>query len=257
MAAVLAGTSLGIAGVAPSDRTADMPNSWLVLYNANDLMSFVWADWYAQKWDIPRDQLIGLDVPSTEKIHVDDFNARIFTPVQNVLNNDPDLKARIMGILVGYRVPGNFYKDETHPPLQSGGGWSVANNLCDMHYSAWYKRPNPHYFAAYSITQPRLTKASLGTDCYITARLDGPAIEDVIALTNRALAISAATTPLPKTERISYDDVELGAPGGDEWTGLRFSTERDNTSLPAWMYPWEPFESQNIAAPSQSAICFS
>jgi len=78
-----------------------------------------------------------------------DFQNTIFDPVRNHLNANPDLKAKIMGILVGFRVPGNFYQDSTHPPQSGNGGWSVSNNLQDLAFSTWFKRTNPHAFAAY------------------------------------------------------------------------------------------------------------
>ena len=39
--------------VDPAQRTADMADSWLVLYNTNDASSVTWAAWYQAERGIP------------------------------------------------------------------------------------------------------------------------------------------------------------------------------------------------------------
>ncbi len=241
-----------LAQIPSSQRTADMPDSWLVLYN-NDPASGgpAWKDWYIQQWGIPPENTLGLTVSSDERVTRDHFHARVFNPVRDFLNGRPELKAKIMGILVGYRVPGNFYLDATHPAGQAGGGWSVANKLTDMVYTTWYKRSNPHTFIAYSSPNyTRLTKASLTADCYLTARLDGPTLADVQAMTLRAKALTDAQSPLPTAECLYYDYLDIGAPAGDEWSALRATVQSSFLTIPAWRFPWRAYESENESMPS-------
>jgi len=246
------------AEIPATERTADMPDSWLVLYNADPASEGpAWVQWYIQQWGIPSENTLALQVPADERIHRDTFRSQIFYPVRNYLNANPSLKARIMGIIVGYRVPGNFYLDDTHPPMQGGGGWSVTNNLTDLTYDTWYKRANPHTFvASASPNTTRLTKAALSTECYLTARLDGPSLAAVTALTERARAISDSPSPLLSFEHLYQDFVDIGAPAGDEWPALRAAVQSPYTNTPPWRFPWLQYESENEPMPS-CALAFS
>lgn len=249
-------------GVVPSERTTSLPDSWLILYNTNNTDSISWKNWYIQQWNIPVTNVFGLDVSNNEKIHVNDFINQIFNPLQNHLNSNPELKSKLMGIIVGYRVPGNFYSDSNNPPLQGGGGYSVSSNLRNMTCSNQYKVINPHYFGAYY--QPattRLTKATLTQDHYLTARLDGPDLDKVKQITIRARILHNRSSPLPIDDKLYYDYKDQCAPG-DEWTGLKFTVEgvnpgdRDHTAKPKWKFPWIEFESETDNTPN-CALRFS
>lgn len=248
--AMLAGAEAETATlVDPADRTANMPDSWLVLYNVNSTVSLAWRDWYLGQWDIPIENALGLDVSTAERILFTEFEARILNPVQAHLAAHPDLASRIMGIIVGYGVPGNCYASEDSPPLQSGGGWSIASNLQDLSSSTWFRRPNPVAFVAYASTKPQLTKATLPANIYLSARIDGPDIGQAAGLTGRARAISLATGPVPETDKLHYDFEDIGAPAGDNWLALKYATERPLTSSPEWFYPWHAFESETDTTP--------
>ncbi|HUW81825.1 MAG TPA: PKD domain-containing protein [Phycisphaerae bacterium] len=231
----------------PDQRTADMPDSWLVLYNLNHADSVAWKDWYLAQWDIRTEHALGLDAdPNLERIHKDDFRDDIFLPVRDYLDGNPDIAARIMGILVGYRVPGNFYQDANTPIFQGGGGWSVACKLQDLDPNNLdeVRTANPHYFSArLGPVADRLTKATLAVDTYLTARIDAPTLDDAKALTLRAQAIRSATDALPAAERLYYDYLDVGAAGGDEWGTLRLTVEDVDFNDPAWRFPWQAFES--------------
>ncbi len=229
-------------------RTADMPDSWLVLYNLNSAESIQWKDWYIQQWGIPAENTLGLNVdPSLERIHTDAFRSGIFFPVVNHLSANPELAAKIMGILVGYRVPGNFYQDSGMPIYQGGGGWSVANKLQNLNpadVDTTMSPQNPHFFVAYATPDPdRLLKGTLAQYTYITARIDAPTLADAQALTLRARAITMSTAPLPSTDWIYHDYEDPGAAGGDQWTLLRTTVEHLDPPHPSQALPWRAFES--------------
>jgi hypothetical protein len=169
------------------------------------------------------------------------------------LAGDPDLDAKVMGILVGYGVPGNTYLDDTHPPMQGGGGWSISSNLIDLNSATWYRRTNPHHFAAtYQTPHDRLTKATLTAGFYVTGRIDAPTLADAQALTTRARDITLATDALPASESIYYDYADPGAAGGDEWQPLE-NLVADDDFQDAVRYPFLAFESETDATPACAA----
>lgn len=234
--------------ITPEQRTADMPDSWLVLYNVNDADSVTWEKWYREQWGIPESNRLGLDVPSSERISVSDFHNKILYPVRNHLAANPELKNRVMGILVGYHVPGNFYQDANTPELQGGGGWSVSNNLQDLQYEGWYKYYTSYYFVAYQEQKPRLSKAAMGR-FFLTARIDGPSLSQAEALTTRAREITTAKKPLRGTESLYYDYMDIGSPGGDYWIGLKNAVTKMDGGSQAYLFPWKEYESKTEGTP--------
>lgn len=234
--------------VTAANRTAAMSDSWLVLYNVNSADSIAWKDWYIAQWGIPSANTLGLNADaSAERITKTEMINTIFTPVVNHLNANPTLKAKIMGILVGYRVPGNFYTDANTPTLQGGGGWSVSSRLQKLDPGAldFPKWPtNAHHFNAYFLPDTdRINKSEMASDVFITARIDAPTLADAKALTTRARAISTNSSALPSNEWIYIDYDDPGSPGGDEWTGLRLAYEDSDFNTPAWKFPWKFFVS--------------
>ncbi|GJM24966.1 MAG: hypothetical protein DHS20C16_13810 [Phycisphaerae bacterium] len=234
--------------ITAANRTADLPDSWLVLYNLNSADSIAWKDWYIAQWNIPSANTLGLNADAVnERITKTDMTNTIFTPVVNHLNANPTLKAKVMGILVGYRVPGNFYTDSSTPTLQGGGGWSVSSRLQKLDPSLlntprWPS--NAYDFNAYvSPDTDRLNKSELASDIFITARIDAPTLAEAQALTTRARAISTSSSALPSNEWVYIDYDDPGSPGGNEWTGLRLAYEDSDFNTPAWKYPWKFFVS--------------
>jgi uncharacterized protein (TIGR03790 family) len=235
-----------------------MPDSWLVLYNDNPATeSAAWKDFYIQQWGVPEENTLALSCPDQERITLAEFNQTIFGPVRAHLQDNPQLESKIMGILVGYGLPGCFYMDATHPPLNGGGGWSVSNNLQDLAYSTWFKRANPYTFSGYwDPDEIRLTKALLESDTYLSARIDAPSLAQAKMLTSRALEITQCESPLPESQRIYYDFEDPGAPAGDTWSRLQFAVESDAMNTPSWRYPWQCFESESEPTP-ECALRFS
>ena len=240
--------------ISASNRTADFPDSWLVVYNVNNSESVQWVNWYIDQWAIPRENIFGVNASNDERITRDEFENKIFLPLQTYLKNNLESNSRIMGIVVGYRVPGNFYLDSNNPVQQGGGGWSVTNNLADM--AAWraYHRGNPNSFYVGSGIRPRLTKESLNNNLenityislatpgkfYLTARIDAPTLEQAKNLTLRARVITEGTLDLTGN-KIHYDYSHPGAAGGDEWTALKNAVTIDSITSDNLVYPWEEF----------------
>ena len=124
------GDSFAAADVPPESRTADMPDSWLVLYNLNSSDSVKWASWYTSRWGIPAENLLGLNTSSAE--HLADkttAQTQIIGPVRSLLDGNPALESRIMGIVVGFGVPGHY----AAPFFGGPGGYAIADALEDMY----------------------------------------------------------------------------------------------------------------------------
>jgi len=243
------GLSVAVADVGPADRTADMPDSWLVLYNVNDSESVLWANWYRQVRSIPQENMLGLDA-STEE-HLPDLataQAQILDPVQGYLDANPDIEQRIMGILVGYRVPGNFGQ----PPLVPNvGGFSVCNALQDMtNTTQWEQNLDcPHMlwpFGALPVGG-RLTKATMIPGHYMTARIDAPTVSKALNLTLRAMDIESADGLFVGEIETWYDYLDPVMPGG-EWYWLKRAVQDQNLAE----IPWGAFDADTDQTPNDA-----
>src|SRR3989344_4049433 len=234
------------------ERTADMPDSWLVLYNLNNESSIAWKNWYIQQWGIPVENTLGLNASSLyEQINVTEFNRTIFNPVDNFLENNPQIESKIMGIIVGYKVPGNYYVIlGSDPYQQGGGGYSISSNLQNLNieYSS-FPQNNTFYFRAHipSEIRPRLTKNALGSKIYLTARIDGPSLsyepslslESVKNLTLKAKRITLDTSHALRNEYIYYNHSDFHYPVYDPWSKLQIAVENEQFNA-GGMYPWTP-----------------
>lgn len=205
----------------PENIYADNPNSWLVLYNSNSPESIEWKDWYIEQWGINQENTLGLSVSLNERITLAEFNQTIYYPVQSYLINNPVLRRKVMGILVGYQVPGNFING-SDPVFPGGGGYSVSNWLINMSSNSLFMTTNFHLYAFYEEPikpKPRLNKRTIGANLYITARIDAPSLSEAKELTIRAKKIRSGEITLAGSY-IYYDYSDVGAPAGDVWQSL-------------------------------------
>lgn len=226
--------------VQPDQRLASMPDSWLVLYNTNSPDSIAWAEWYRLQWGVPTDHLLGLDASLDEHLpDLESVQAQIVAPVRDLLDSDPELEESVMGILLGYDLPGHYH----HPPLcPSVGGFSVSDALQDMYDDdlcpALQKESNfdnPHYFGNILPPDGRLTKAAMTPGKYMVARIDGPTVADAMALTDRAKVLGNPLHSLAG-ESIWFDYYDPVFPSSsDEWYWLKSGVESPELSDLPWM----------------------
>lgn len=255
-------------------RTADSPDSWLVLFNRNDEESRAWALWYLAGWGIPITNSLGLDVPGDEKIHVDVYVERIRDPIRAFLQHNrstiaaqPQYNRTIMGIIVGFRVPGVFYVTEplAAPRVHGGGGYSVTNALANLAvvsgptrlpWGTWQifpTTPNKHYRKPEETGQSRtkpdkagINRQNLGAGLYMTARLDGPTLEDVKRLSSFT-EITMSSGGLRKSGEnfnppgLFYHDAV------DPTLGVWDDLVEAQAALPE--LPWRPFDSDTEGTP--------
>jgi len=247
-----------MAGVAyvdatPADRTADQPDSWLVLYNLNSPDSIEWAQWYAGQWGIPASHLLGLDASLAE--HLTDLAAvqsQIIGPVRDYIAANPDVQESVMGIVLGYGLPGHYH---TPPVTPSVGGYSVADALTDMtddHLAPYSQRgqntDNPHCVGQILPPGGRLTRASMAANRYMAVRIDAPTLDDAKALTLRAKALAAPDRSL-YGDFIWYDYYDPSFPHPSrEWYWLRAAVESPLLAVE----PWAEFDIDGVRAASDT-----
>ena len=241
-----------VMAVDAADRTAAMPDSWLVLYNTNDSESVIWKNGYINLWNIPVENTLGLDVSTTEHISEAEFINSIYTPVKTHLANNPNLEDKIMGILVGYHVPGNFGT----PTLSGGGGYSVSNYLVDLSLDTQAPLPrksfNP-YLQNY-LSPTRFMKADLTESTYFTARIDAPSLAEAQYISVRAESISNTADPLAPDDWIYYQHYDPFAPF-TTWEDLEYSIYKDSFNS-TYVLPWQEFDPDTQATPN-AAFRFS
>ncbi|MFQ5429535.1 MAG: TIGR03790 family protein [Phycisphaerae bacterium] len=229
--------------VTPVDRTADMPDSWLLLYNLNSPQSRSWAAWYQLQRGIPDGNKVGLNASLNE--HLDtltEVQDQIITPVRDLLANDPALEQRIMGIILGFDLPGHYGS----PPLNPGtGGFSIADALQDMNDDALPAAlqkndnlDNPHFVGSILPPGGRLTKATMAPNHYMVAHIDAPTWLDALAITQKALVIEDPNHYIDG-ENIFYDFEDNAFPApNNEWFWLRAATEASQLAD----LPWAEFD---------------
>jgi uncharacterized protein (TIGR03790 family) len=234
----VAGSILGL--VPPSSRTAEMPDSWLVLYNASVPDGLAWAQWYAAQRHIPTEQVIGLATSPDEHLpDSDTAEAQIFSPVRAFLANNPAIAARVMGIIVGYGIPGHFGTVD-----YGVGGCSVACALQDMADTLFNLNPDcPHQWGN-TLPAQRLTKATMTPGHYMVSRIDSGSLDVAKAITIRANGIWGARTVLPGHYLYyDYTDPRMGT-----WLALKQVVE--NLSFAS--LPWQSFDDDTQQTPDDA-----
>jgi uncharacterized protein (TIGR03790 family) len=235
--------SAASAGMLPSVRTAELSDSWLVLYNYNVADSVTWAQWYANQWGIPSQNLLGLNASSDE--HLADEAAaqtQIFQPVNDFLAANPQIAERIMGFVVGYRVPGHY-----GTATFGVGGLSIACSLQYPTSTTYESNPDNPHMAGYILPPGgRLTRATMTPGRYMCARIDAMDLQTAKAITQRAQTIRSAATVMPGYY-VYYDYTDSVLPSST-WYWLKATVQNS-----AFAYlPWRSFDDDTQQTPSDS-----
>jgi uncharacterized protein (TIGR03790 family) len=243
--------------VPPTERTADMPDSWLVLYNLNNPDSVAWADWYATQWGVPPRNLYGLSASLDE--HLADqatAQAQIIGPVRSLLDANPAFEANVMGILVGYGLPGHYATPVLGPP----GGYSIPDALEDMYdddrpagpmgayggQQGYNLHDNPQFQGCMLPPEGRPTKAWMQAHRYMVARIDAPSLTAAMAMTIRAKALSNPIHYI-HGESFWYDYLDPQLPQG-KWQWLERAVEEPALAE----VPWTPFDERTQQTPNDA-----
>ncbi len=230
----------------PSQQTADMPDSWLVLYNRNDWNSMFWASYYRFSHSIPAENCLGLYASTSEHLaNRATAEAEIIDPVQDFLDANPQIEQRIMGIVVGYNLPLHF----GNPPVIPGvGGYSVDNALQDLTNTViWEMNLDcPHMLPPYGSmpVNGRLTKATMSPGHYMVARVDGSSYAKARSLTVKALALDQGEDFYDDPVRVWFDSEDSAIPGG-YWYWLDVAVD----SLSLDYLDWQWFDADTEQTP--------
>jgi len=250
-AAVCLSLAASASAVDPAQRTADMPDSWLVLFNLNDPYSITWAAWYQGQRGIPIQNMVGLYTSTAEHLNtLQEVQDQIITPVRDLLLDDPELEQSIMGIVLGFHLPGHYGSIPNSPGT---GGYAVADALQDMFddnlspaNQFGTNLDNPHVFGNILPAGGRLTKATMQPNRYMVARIDAPSLTTARALTYRAKALADAEATL-FGQNVFYDFFDLDFPSqSHEWFWLRSAVESPDLAS----VPWTEFDIDGQAAPA-------
>lgn len=211
--------------IPPEIRVADDSDSWLVLYNLSNADSVAWAEFFKNAYCIPDENMLGISNvwPHDYLPNFAMLRDQIIIPVTTYLNEHPEIKSKIMGIVLGYAMPGKYcdwFNTQggcNYPP--TGSGLSVSNALQDLsdvmvEIETSQARDNINSQQLYfngSNLPPRLTKQTLLADHYLVSRIDAPTLELAKDLTRRAKIISNSDHFLTN-QKIYYDhsDIQRG-----------------------------------------------
>ncbi len=228
--------------------TAAQPGSWLVLYNLNNPDSIAWADWYQLQRSIPQSNMLGLSASLNE--HLTDAVAaqsEVIGPVRDFLAANPSIEQNLLGIILGYGLPGTFGT----APLGGPGGFAVTDGLQDMYDDTQPAQKDtnwdcPLMYGDLLPASGRLTKATMIPGRYMVARIDAPTLADAMALTTRAKALEDPTSYL-FGKNVWEDYLDSALPNG-EWYYLRHAVER----VALADLPWTPFDADVEQTPSSA-----
>ncbi len=153
---------------------ADDPTRWLVIYNTTDLESIAWAENYRQSRGVPFANLVGWSLSTSEVIDLTQWLS-LYDSINDYLVNNR-LDNQVLGILIGYRVPG--YVD------LNGSGFIEAVPAL-LHHTETTPLFNP---LSKEGPPTRPTKTNLN-GFHLTARIDGPTLGDAQAMVLRSTAL--------------------------------------------------------------------
>ncbi len=174
---VIADAYIGPVVIDPSSDHADDPARWLVIYNRADSDSRQWVDHYRSVRAVPYANLCGLDLPSEEVISEAEF-VQMRQDIEAYLDVNA-MSGQIFGLLLGHGVPGYYLRTDSRNEsiagqLQRIDGWTnEVTNLLPLIEPL--QRPDTEHF----------------NGDRLTARIDGPALADSLALSDRAAALEA------------------------------------------------------------------
>jgi uncharacterized protein (TIGR03790 family) len=174
---ITATASIGVPTLEPEFDDAGDPRRWLVVYRSDDADSCAFAEVYRERRGVPYANLCGLDLPSAETLSQAEYAAML--QQINVYLDDNALRSQVVGVLLGYGVPG--YAD----PANQGVLTPIASLL---HTDDAHGLPvvNPLY---QSDVAERPSSALL-VDVRFTGRIDAPSLAEAIALIDRADALA-------------------------------------------------------------------
>ncbi|MEM9883137.1 MAG: hypothetical protein AAF800_09500 [Planctomycetota bacterium] len=189
---VVASDYIGPVVVPPSSPYADDPAAWLVVYNHASPDGALWAAAYRAARGVPLANVLGLDLPTAETIDAAAYES-LRAAIADYLDRN-GLRTQIMGLLLGYAVPGYVAYPSAALPLAVASLLQTDATTLATAYQA----------GVTDTVQPRRPIADGSPPAFrLTARIDAPSLADAIALTDRAVVLQAV--PLTAEDRLWID----------------------------------------------------
>lgn len=170
---VLSDQPIGVARAEPQHQDGSDPRRWLVIYNRSNHDSCIWADTYRDRRGVPYANLCGLDLPLTETITAGEYET-MRQQVNDYLN-DNNLCEQIVGVLLGFKVPG--YADVA-------GQGTLTPIASYLHTDDTHGLPTVNPLYQSSIAERPV--ASAYGSVRLTGRIDAPSLAEAIAMIDRA-----------------------------------------------------------------------
>lgn len=191
---------------AAHDHAGD-PRRWLVVYNRALPDSETWADAYRQRRGVPYTNLCGLDLPTYESVTPAEYET-IRQQITAYLS-DNQLTDQIVGILLGYGVPG--YSD-----IVGVGALTAISSYLQTNDTHGSTVINP----LYQDPVANRPSASDYSSARLTGRVDAPDLAGALALLDRADAVSDQPLTHESGGRVVVDINPDNPNVGPVYTGL-------------------------------------
>ncbi len=170
---------IGPAVALPTQPHAGDPARWLVVYNVADNDAVSWAESYRQARGVPYANLVGLALPTTETIDAGQYAALVGQVEDYLAGNH--LAGQVMGILLGYGVPG--YVDFS--------GVGPLEAVPALMQTADTSAGTPANANATPAPAQRPTSADMSGD-RMTARMDARNVASASVMIDRAAGVTAS-----------------------------------------------------------------
>lgn len=220
---VVASDYIGPVVVPPSSTHADDPAAWLVVYNHASPDGALWAAAYRAARGVPLANVLGLDLPTAETIDAAAYES-LRVAIADYLDRN-GLRTQIMGLLLGYAVPGYVAFPSADLPVAVASLLQTDSVGLSVSYRA----------DVADTAEPKRPEADGDPPAFrLTARIDGPSLADATALTDRALALQAAA--LASDDRIWIDrmpSMPSFEPMSDQLSDWAEGLDRQQLRLPA------------------------
>jgi uncharacterized protein (TIGR03790 family) len=164
---------IGVRVSQPTQDHAGDPQRWLMIYNRDDADSRAWAATYRDRRGVPYANLCGLDLPTSETISAGQYET-MRQQISDYLD-DNHLRGQVVGVLLGYRVPG--YAD-----LTGLGAPTPISSYLQTDDTHGLLVVNPLYQSAID-QRPEIADY---TTLRLTGRIDAPTLAEAVALIDRA-----------------------------------------------------------------------
>ena len=218
---VVADSYIGPVVITPTSLHADDPARWLVVYNTAELDSVAWVDSYRNARGVPYANLFGLDLSANETINSSEWT-NVVTKVNAYLSSNY-LEENVLGILLGYHVPGYVDSD--------GLGFIDAIPAL-LHHTDTTPLFNPLSYDGIPI---RPAKDNL-VGFKLTARIDAPDLTSAQTLISRATELMGNGLGDESLNTLWFDPYTNSGSGTDpqiaEMTQWSTSVDRMKTHLP-------------------------